>query len=322
MDRFTLDRRTGSLPPMPFPPDWLAVVDAVVPADRRAAFDSALRAPRPTGVRVNTLRAQVEDVADGLRDLGGRPLPWCDEAWLLPPGLIRAIQQTEAWQRGALHIQSPSSIAATVALDPQPGDSVLDLCAAPGSKASHIAARIGDGHLVANDLSRSRGFKLRAVLERLGATADVWTGAGERVGHRHPEAFDRVLADVPCSGEGRFHADDPASFAGWTPGKVKRLASLQKALLHSAIDAVRPGGVVLYSTCTLSPAENEGVLARALKRYGERIELQELPVDLPGAIPALSAWRGKAWPAEIARARRLLPGPDGDGFFLARIRKR
>ncbi len=306
---------------MPFPALWLETVDAVVPADRRAAFDQALRQPRPTGVRVNTLRATVDEVSGVLEGLGGRPVPWCDVAWSLPPGVARALQQTDAWQRGALHIQSLSSTAATLALDPRPGESVLDLCAAPGSKASHIAACIDGGHLVANDLSRSRGFKLRAVLERLGVQAEVWTGAGERLGRRNPERFDRVLADVPCSGEGRFHVDDPASFAGWTPRKVKGLASLQKALLHSAIDALRPGGVLLYSTCTLSPAENEGVLARALKRYPGRIALEDLPIDLPGALPALTSWRGKDWPEEIGRARRLLPGPELDGFFLARIRK-
>lgn len=304
--------------PVPFPAAWLETVDAVVPADRRDAFDAALREPRPTGVRVNPLRPM--DVAPLLQDLGGVPVPWCSEAWQLPPGLARELQRTQAWQTGALHIQSLSSIAATVALDPQPGEHVLDLCAAPGSKASHIKARIGDGALVANDLSRGRCFKMRAILDRLGAEADVWTGPGERLGFRGPDRFDRVLADVPCSGEGRFHVDDPAAFAGWTPKKVKRLASLQKALLHSAIEAARPGGVILYSTCTLSPAENEGVLARALKRYDGRIELEPLPVDLPGALPALTHWN-KALPEQIHHARRLLPGPALDGFFLARIRK-
>jgi tRNA (cytosine49-C5)-methyltransferase len=298
----------------------METVDAIVPSDRRAAFDAALTEPRPTGVRVNALRATSEEVEPTLRALGGEP-GFTDCHWLLPPGSARALQQTEAWQLGHVHIQSPSSIAATLALDPQPGEAILDLCAAPGSKASHIKASIGGGRLVANDLSRNRCFKMRAVLARLGARADVWTGPGERVGFRNPEAFDRVLADVPCSGEGRFHVDDPASFAGWTPKKVKRLASLQKALLHSAIDAVRPGGVVLYSTCTMSPAENEGVLARALKRYDGRIELEELPVDLPGALPALCEWNGKRWPDSIARARRLVAGPVFDGFFLARIRK-
>ncbi len=227
------------------------------------------------------------------------------------------MQGTEAWQIGALYIQSPSSMAATVALDPQPGESVLDLCAAPGSKTTHIAARGAD--VVANELSRNRSFKLRAVLKQAGAQAQVWTGAGERLGHRNPARFDRVLADVPCSGEGRFHVDDPASFAGWTPKKVKRLASLQKALLHSAIDACRPGGVVVYSTCTLSPAENEGVLARALKRYEGRIEIEELPMSLPGALPGITEWTNKPWPEQIQRARRLIAGPVFDGFFLARI---
>ena len=116
------------------------------------------------------------------------------------------------------------------------------------------------------------------ALHHDGLDVRVRTGDGVRFrGHR--ERFDRVLVDAPCSGEGRFHYEDPASWAGWSPKKIKACASKQKALLHAALDAVKPGGVVVYSTYTLAPEENEGVLARALKRYPE-VELEPLPPPL------------------------------------------
>ena len=303
---------------LPFPQDWLEKARLVVPEARWAAFEAALSGVRPVSFRVNRLLAEPGDVLAELADLNPAPVPWCADAFVLPPNT--QLSSRAAWQEGRIYIQSLSSIAASLALDPQPGEAVLDLCAAPGSKTSHIAALMGnEGRLVANDASRSRSFKLRAVLDRLGAQAQVRTGPGEQLGRRLAEQFDRVLVDAPCSGEGRFHADDPESHARWSPGHVKRLASKQKALLHAGIEATRPGGVIVYSTCTLSPEENEGVLARALKKYP--VELEDLPLDLDGQ-PALTEWKGKALPESIARARRLLPGPLFDGFFLARLRRR
>ncbi len=303
---------------LPFPEDWLIKARVVVPAELWTDFEAALREPRPVCFRVNRLLATPEQVLEELADLAPEPVPWCEDAFVLPSGTT--LSSRAAWQAGRLYIQSLSSIAATLALDPQPGEAILDLCAAPGSKTSHIAALMrNEGRLVANDASKSRSFKLRAVLERLGARAQIKTGPGEQLGRRLRDQFDRVLVDAPCSGEGRFHVDDPQSYARWSTGHVKRLASKQKMLLHAGIEATRPGGVIVYSTCTLSPEENEGVLARALKKYP--VELEELPVTSINGLPALTEWKGKALPEQLSRARRLLAGPRFDGFFLARLRK-
>ncbi len=275
----------------------------------------------PTAIRLNPLRAPPPETITVLRAAGIvlESVEWCDLAWTTG-STVRELQALPAYADGAFHIQSLSSIAVTLALAPLPGESILDLCAAPGSKTSHIAAMTGNsGHLVAVDSSRTRLFRLREVLRLLGATADCLCEHGERWARRQPEMFDRVLVDAPCSGEGRIHLGDSAAHDGWSMGKVRRLASLQKALLHSAIDALRPGGTLVYSTCTFAPEENELVIQRALDRFEGEIEIVPLPIEIPHARPALTAWENKELHPSIAHARRIFP--PHEGFFIARIRK-
>jgi len=308
------------------PEEFLARAHQVLPAEHHDALAASLRDPRPVWLRVNTLVADPTEVAGHLKEFSPQRGPW-PEALRIPAEHRHAMVRHPLREAGAIYLQSLSSQVAALALDPQPGEEILDLCAAPGSKTSHIAALMGHGRLVANEVSKGRSYKLRAVLDLLrvsgvdGLDVRVRTGDGVRFrGHR--ECFDRVLVDAPCSGEGRFHVTDPASWEGWGLRKIKGTASKQKALLHAAIDATRPGGLLVYSTCTMAPEENEAVLARAFKRYEGVIVLEPLPVPLPTALPALSSWGGKSFPPSIAEhARRIPPGPVWDGFFLARLRK-
>jgi len=307
------------------PPEFLSRARQVLGDE---GYEDLLRAtsePRPVWLRVNTLVASVDEVRAALTDFDVQGGPW-PEALRVPRERRAELVRHPLVEAGAVYLQSLSSQAAARALDPQPGEDIVDLCAAPGSKTTHIAALMREGVIVANEVSKGRSHKLRAVLSQLRVSGReeldvrVRTGDGARFrGHR--DCFDRVLVDAPCSGEGRFHLSDPRSYAGWTPKKVKGLASKQKALLHAALDATKPGGVVVYATCTLAPEENEGVLARALKRYDGVAELEPLPVELATARPGLPEWKGKALDGRIAQhARRIPPGPDWDGFFLARFR--
>ncbi len=309
------------------PVEWLERAEQILPVEHHTAFHASIREPRPTWLRVNTLRIQPPDARQALSEAGldVEAGPW-PEALQIPTAQRSAVLRHLLHREGFVYAQSLSSQAASRALDPQPGEDVVDLCSAPGSKTGHIAALMGSGCLVANEVSKGRSYKLKDVLFRLGAMShdglDVRVRTGDGVRFRgHRDSFDRALVDAPCSGEGRFHVEDPASWQGWSLRKIKGCASKQKALLHAAIDTVKPGGVVLYATCTLAPEENEGVLARALKRYPE-LSLEPLPLTLEGALPGLSEWKGKSFPEQIAeQARRLPPGPRWDGFFLARLRK-
>ena len=315
-------KRREPPPPTSDPPaDLVERLEAILPP---AALDAVLDADRrPTGltIRANTLRARPEEVRDTLKTAGiaTAPVDWCDHAFHVD-ATARELQGSPGWTAGHFHIQSLSSIATSLMLEPCPGERVLDMCAAPGSKTSHIAALMrNEGELVANDLSKARMHRMRSVLEQLGARARTRVGPGERIGRGDPCTYDRVLIDAPCSGEGRIDPRDPGTWANWRKSLPRRLGSRQKSLLHSAIDAVRPGGVIVYSTCTFAPEENELVLQRALELYGDRIGLEPLPITITGSLQPLTSWRDRDLP-ELGHAIRLAP-PTMDGFFIARIRK-
>lgn len=299
-------------------------------ADRILA---STRAPRWRGLRLHGLRGDPGATRNELTHLGitRHPVPWNDRLQVVAESEVRAVTESPAWREGRVVVQSPTSILAAMALDPTPGERIIDLCAAPGGKTAAIADLAGgDLDLVANDRSRQRCHRMRALFETLGVNAKIRTGSGERTSARDLGGFDRVLVDAPCSGEGRFRADDASSIGGWTPKATRRLSSMQKSLLHAAIQLVRPGGVIVYATCTLGRVENEEVVARALARYGKGptgVEPDPLPDVIPSGLPLLEP------PGDPERTdstmRRWAPDPEGepwmqamDGFFLARLRRR
>lgn len=293
----------------------------ILPPEALACALGSIQTASATSIRLNPLRAKPTDTLAALRASGLSldPVDWCDLAFTTQ-ATARELQAHPTHAEGAFHIQSLSSMIPALLLDPKPGESTLDLCAAPGSKTSQLAAMMNNqGQLTAVDSSRPRHYRLREVLRILGAQATCICASGERWGRGHPGQFDRVLVDAPCSGEGRIHTGDGAALNDWSLAKVRRLASLQKSLLHSAIDALRPGGTLVYSTCTFAPEENELVLQRALDRYGDRIEIVPITVALPSSCPALTAWMGHELHPSIAQARRILPPLEG--FFVAAIRK-
>ena len=289
----------------------------------------AFHLPGPRGVRFNPLVQSTAHTRSVFEDLGiiFTQVPWCKDAAVISREDAQQVLAHSLWDDGAIHVQSLPSIAASIALDPQPGERVLDICAAPGGKTSHIAAMMNNtGEIVANDRSRTRCHRLRALLKKLAAQATVRCPDGANIGHRQPDSFDRVLVDAPCSGEGRFSSADEKTYKDWTINKTRRLASMQKSLLHSALTAVRPGGIVVYSTCTLGRVENEAVLERALKRYGEGptgVEFDLITTQITPTLPAIDL------PNSDGAVLRSIPDPDGDiveqameGFFVDKLRRR
>jgi len=213
-------------------------------------------------------------------------------------------------------------------LAPKAGERILDLTAAPGSKTLQLAAELARqadpsaSTLAAVEFVRGRFFKLRANLKAQGAEwVETYHTNGENVWRHRPNHFDRVLLDAPCSSEGRFHLSDPESWAYWSPRKVKEMARKQQRLLYSAVHATKPGGSIVYSTCSFAPEENERILAKALKTFGDGLQLEPLGIELPSMVPPLTEWRGKTFPEAMQHARRILPNDQHQGFFVARLRK-
>ncbi len=283
--------------------------------------------PKPLTFRANSLRTTEQEVLAEVSDAGilTAPIEWCPNCHLVKEGTIRELQELPSWDKGELYIQAASSMLAAHALQVEPEMRVLDMCAAPGSKTSQLSALMQNkGMLIANDRSRKRLYRLREILQRQGATnVEVLCGPGERLGQTHADCFDRVLVDAPCSGEGRFRTDRPIRLSRWSLQEIRTLAKLQEQLLVAALRCVCVGGMVVYSTCTFAPEENELLLDKVLSRNGIDAELVPIPNHLhPPTIkePTVS-WDGKTLTNELQHAIRIIPDSTTTGFFIACLKR-
>jgi NOL1/NOP2/sun family putative RNA methylase len=279
-------------------------------------FLDACQRPLPTIVRTNTLRITPEDLRERLlqRGISASRLPW--EATLLE--VDRPVGNTIEHWLGLLYVQEAVQILPVIALDPQPGDAVLDLCAAPGGKSTQIAARMeGVGPLIANEPNGRRQQALLANVNRLGilnVTITAYRGESFPLRAR----FDRILVDAPCSAEGTLRKE-PSLRGGASTGTIARLGRLQKRLIVRAYDLLRPGGVLVYSTCTFAPEENESVVAHLLEVRDARLSPVSLPFE---ASPGLAAWEKETYPSELRGCARVYPHQiDSGGGFVARLER-
>jgi NOL1/NOP2/sun family putative RNA methylase len=291
--------------------------------DDRAAFRAACERPLPTVVRVNGIRA-TPDRARAALDAEGVPydtVEWAPDLLRLPEGSPGG---SWAYYHGFLHGQEAVSTLPGVALNARPGERVWDACAAPGSKTTQIAADMDDtGTLVANDNNLGRLSALRNNAERLGVTNLIVTNQDARNfsfgplgGEESFGRFDRALVDVPCSCEGTVRKN-PDVLDEWTLDHVRAVAGVQKGILRRAVQATRPGGTVVYSTCTFAPEENEAVLQHVLDREDCRIVAFDLPLE---TRPGVRAFDGETFDPTVERAHRVYPHlNDTGGFFCAKL---
>ena len=320
------DRSSHHVASKLLPELFLHRLSRIVPPGR---YDECVRTfyePSAVGARVNTLLANREVVLEGLREAGFtvHPVPWYPDAFWLPPEQREALLASEWVQNALVYVQNLSSMIPPLVLAPQPGEEVLDLCAAPGGKTLQMAAMMrGEGQLVAVEAVRSRFFKLRENLQRYGANfVKTVQAESEWLWKRWQNRFDAVLLDAPCSSEGRFRFNEPTTFRYWSLKKIGDMVRKQKSLVYSAIRCLKPGGRLVYCTCTFAPEENEGIIAHTLKKFGEAIEILPIPLEVEGMAPALSEWEGRAFPEAVRHARRILPSARMEGFFVCLIRKR
>ncbi len=285
--------------------------------DEYEAFLRALtQGGRSYGLRVNTLKIEAHELAKTV-PWPLEPIPWSPAGFYYPPAARPGPHPL--FYAGLYYIQEPSAQAVAELLAPQPGERVIDLAAAPGGKTTHLAALMkNQGLLVANEVDSSRIRGLLDNLERWGGNQLVVQAPLERLARQWGAYFDRVLLDAPCSGEGMFRKD-PAAARRWGPQSPRRAAAVQQKLLDSAAALLRPEGVLVYSTCTFSPEENEGVIAAFLRRHPE-FEVEDALLH-PLFARGVPAW-GDGNP-DLARTARLWPQRlRGEGHFLAKLRKK
>lgn len=287
--------------------------------DEYPAFVAAYERPAQIGLRVNTLKLTPEKFAH-LSPFPLEPVPWC-------PSGFRLIESDEArpgkhpyHAAGLYYLQEPSAMAVAEVAAPRPGQRVLDLAASPGGKSTHLASLLaGQGLLWANEIRTKRLPQLSGNLERWGARNLIISNESpERLADRLTAFFDIVLVDAPCSGEGMFRKE-PDVRAEWDAAQIARYAERQRLILRFAARLVRPGGALVYSTCTFNPDENERVLASFLEDRDD-FQADDL-TPLPGFSPALSAAAGGSDSA-LACVARLWPHRcPGEGHFVARLRR-
>lgn len=269
-------------------------------------FEALCAQPPFRGLHRNALKCGI-DTLRAFFPCPLQPAPFSPLEYYLPQGAEK-IGQMPLHHAGAFYVQEPSAASAVTALNPQPGERILDLCAAPGGKSTQIAAFLqGKGLLWSNEVIRSRADILLSNLERVGAeNAVVSCCPPEKLCRALAGWFDRVLVDAPCSGEGMFRKSEKAVMA-WSPEHVNSCAVRQLAILNSAASAVRENGVLVYSTCTFSEEENEGTVSAFLKKHPD-FELEDC---------GLSFGR----PALLPQARRIFPMDGGEGHFVAALRR-
>lgn len=313
--------------------------------DEYDRFEASYEKERVQGLRFNSLKSEEgkeEDWEQGSvpklaalveKRLGTElsPVLWAKEGYYY--GAEARPGKHPYHEAGLYYIQEPSAMAVVELLDPRPGERVLDLCAAPGGKSSHIASRLkGQGFLLSNEIHPARARILSQNMERMGVKNGVVTNEEPgRLAEYFPEFFDRIVVDAPCSGEGMFRKDEEAR-SQWSPDHVKMCAARQGQILDQAARMIRPGGRLVYSTCTFAPEENEQAILDFLERH-EEFSLED-EKGCEKFSRGKREWAGFGYdekkPREekgdyyhIERTFRLLPHRlEGEGHFIAVLKRR
>ncbi len=276
-------------------------------------------------IRVNTLKTSVEAMKQALeKDWHLTPIPWCKEGfWIEHKGIgeekRRDVGNLIEHALGYIYVQEAASMIPPVVLDPQPGEIILDMCAAPGSKTTQIAQYMENkGLLIANDFTYQRLQALGLNVQRCGITNIVLT---EMRGHTFKDfQFDRILVDAPCSGTGTIRKS-LKTLLMWNMAGIRQLAGQQRQLIEVAFNNLKAGGTMVYSTCSNEPDEDEAVVSFLLEKYPNAV-CEEIKLNIKHG-QSIMEFEGKKYHEGVKHALRLWPQDnDTEGFFIAKIRKK
>jgi len=287
-------------------------------------FNKIIHISSPNWIRCNTLKISPNTLFSRLSKKWPitQPFPTNHEIILVPrlaPGeLGKSLEHT----LGYFYIQDLASMLPPLALQPTENDLVLDLTAAPGSKTTQIAALMQNkGTIIANELKMNRLKILAANLEKAGVTNTIITRKDaiafcSRIAKETDIRFDKILLDAPCSGEGTLRTDTK-TFYMWNPKMIKKFSRIQKKLLATALAVLKPGGTLIYSTCTHAPEEDEEIISFALDNFPVKVESISLPIK---CRPGITKWNNKTFHKDVEKACRIYPHDNNtEGFFLAKL---
>ncbi len=267
-------------------------------------------------IRINTLKTDKQKLMSAFREMNVRfeRIPFLPDSLIIMNQNEKFFEKLPMYIKGEIYFQGISSQLPPLFLDPRPGDKVLDMCAAPGSKTTQMAIQMkNEGQIIANEKDQIRFERLKYNLERQGIKiAEAIQGDGGELGGKYAEYFDKVLLDAPCSAEGRIDMNEQRTYKFWSEKVVGQNAKLQRRLFRSAVKVLRPGGTLVYSTCTLAPQENEILVKNELEELKGVIVPEKIDLDFKFKLPLFEGLTGmvKAMPSKIS-----------EGFFVAKFRK-
>ncbi len=277
-----------------------------------------LKEKKEFSFRINRHKASLEAIEE-LRKEGFNPkkVEWSEWVYTLPMEDRKKITKTKTYTANKIYIQNLSSIISALALDVKENDWVLDLAAAPGGKSlifSEIARKVS-----AVEPDKGRFFRMKRNFKEHGAkNIQTYNKDGRFVYKATGEMFDRVFLDAPCSSES--HIDFNEGITWWNLKRVRRFAKLQKELIISAFEALKPGGEMIFATCTFSPEENEESVDFLLKKY-ENAEIMDVKLSIENIQNGLTKWEDKEFHPDVKKSVRILPKDAYSGFFFAKIKK-
>jgi 16S rRNA C967 or C1407 C5-methylase (RsmB/RsmF family) len=298
-------------------PKALSQALSVLGHDRYRQYLEAIRSKRVSSFRSNNLLLKDQNLANRLRQEGikFKPYSLITNAYQLL-STEAELKKSEAYKDGLIYLQGLSGMLPVLQMDIKKGERVLDAAASPGSKTTMISALLGEeGHIDALEPDKIRCERLLHNCQILGAkNVEVFQTTAEKFNPKENQLYDKILADVPCSGEGRFNLWDRPSYAFWKEGDPEKFARLQYKIIDHVFQFLKPGGLMVYSTCTLNKIENEGLVVEFLKSHSEaKVE----PIHVLENAPREFIYGKNPFPF-----LRISPSENFEGFFLIKIKKK
>ena len=270
-------------------------------------------------IRVNTInqkKSTLSDIKKAMPKDSLVPIDWSPNCYVIKTS-SPIDTHSSIFSSGHCILQNASSYIPVLELKPSKNDKILDLCAAPGAKSSHIAMLANNkATLVLNDTSKTRFFKMRNLMNSYCVKAEYSLRDGRNISKYYPDNyFNKILVDAPCSGEANITKED-----SWSYASIKRLQKVQITLLNEAFKMLSPGGRLVYSTCTIAPEENELVVNNLLEQQPQAqiLPLEQYPVP---KVHGLESWKNKKMQKSLKKTLRLLPGEYTKPFYIAVITK-
>ncbi len=310
----------------PLPDLFIERLQSIFPTALHTALIATFALEKSVCFRLNTLKTSEPAFlqAAELLGLSIEKINAYPNTYLIPADQKSLLTHSNLFTDGHCYVQNLSSMVPVFLLAPNKHERILDMAAAPGSKTTQIAVSMeNQGWISAVEINKSRFFKLKANLKTQGIeNVHTYLMDGGDVWKKCPEQFDKILLDAPCSSESRFNQNSPESFAYWSEKKIREMVKKQKRLIFSAFLSLKPGGHLIYSTCSFAPEENELVLHYLLRKFDGNAQLEAISLPFENTQPGFTSWKNKALNETIHHAVRILPNDIMDGFFVCKILKK